>query len=258
MNGIRSIDDPVEAVGWVEQRSKAMALRKDEPALERDDPARALRLTSEERDWLSGFLVCRQVPDGTMPFEALDGFLTALVIGPTSAMASDYLPKIWGTADASVPAWDSEQQLRYFMSLLQKHWNAIAARGNAHAPHLPFMDHFGEEAPGQLWAEGFIAGVDLYEFAWAPLFENKRVSDTVPVIAALAKDGEPLPESMRAEIVNQLPDILHIIAAYWQNPSAFPSGPMRSAKTGRNEPCPCGSGKKYKKCCGGAQGPTIY
>ncbi len=26
--------------------------------------------------------------------------------------------------------------------------------------------------------------------------------------------------------------------------------PVRSEiKTGRNEPCPCGSGKKYKKCC---------
>ena len=25
--------------------------------------------------------------------------------------------------------------------------------------------------------------------------------------------------------------------------------PLRSSKTGRNEPCPCGSGKKYKKCC---------
>ncbi|MCX7843447.1 MAG: SEC-C metal-binding domain-containing protein, partial [Clostridia bacterium] len=24
-----------------------------------------------------------------------------------------------------------------------------------------------------------------------------------------------------------------------------------SNKVGRNEPCPCGSGKKYKKCCGG-------
>ena len=23
-----------------------------------------------------------------------------------------------------------------------------------------------------------------------------------------------------------------------------------SAKVGRNDPCPCGSGKKYKKCCG--------
>lgn len=26
--------------------------------------------------------------------------------------------------------------------------------------------------------------------------------------------------------------------------------PVRVAKIGRNEPCPCGSGKKYKKCCG--------
>jgi preprotein translocase subunit SecA len=25
---------------------------------------------------------------------------------------------------------------------------------------------------------------------------------------------------------------------------------VRGAKTGRNDPCPCGSGKKYKKCCG--------
>jgi SEC-C motif-containing protein len=26
--------------------------------------------------------------------------------------------------------------------------------------------------------------------------------------------------------------------------------PATSQKIGRNEPCPCGSGKKYKKCCG--------
>ena len=26
--------------------------------------------------------------------------------------------------------------------------------------------------------------------------------------------------------------------------------PARSGKVGRNDPCPCGSGKKYKKCCG--------
>ena len=26
--------------------------------------------------------------------------------------------------------------------------------------------------------------------------------------------------------------------------------PRRVQKVGRNEPCPCGSGKKYKKCCG--------
>ena len=25
---------------------------------------------------------------------------------------------------------------------------------------------------------------------------------------------------------------------------------VKENKVGRNEPCPCGSGKKYKKCCG--------
>jgi preprotein translocase subunit SecA len=35
--------------------------------------------------------------------------------------------------------------------------------------------------------------------------------------------------------------------------SAHTSEPRRNApKVGRNDPCPCGSGKKYKKCCGGA------
>ena len=28
------------------------------------------------------------------------------------------------------------------------------------------------------------------------------------------------------------------------------SAPVTSAKVGRNDPCPCGSGKKFKKCCG--------
>ncbi len=28
------------------------------------------------------------------------------------------------------------------------------------------------------------------------------------------------------------------------------SEPVRADKIGRNDPCPCGSGKKYKKCCG--------
>jgi preprotein translocase subunit SecA len=34
------------------------------------------------------------------------------------------------------------------------------------------------------------------------------------------------------------------------NGSATTNNPNSSAKTGRNDPCPCGSGKKYKKCHG--------
>ncbi len=29
-----------------------------------------------------------------------------------------------------------------------------------------------------------------------------------------------------------------------------PKPKIAEKKVGRNEPCPCGSGKKYKKCCG--------
>ncbi len=29
--------------------------------------------------------------------------------------------------------------------------------------------------------------------------------------------------------------------------------PVASPSVGRNDPCPCGSGKKYKKCCGRSQ-----
>ncbi len=29
-----------------------------------------------------------------------------------------------------------------------------------------------------------------------------------------------------------------------------PPKPVQSTKIGRNDPCLCGSGKKYKKCCG--------
>ena len=36
--------------------------------------------------------------------------------------------------------------------------------------------------------------------------------------------------------------------------------PIRRAapKTGRNEPCPCGSGKKFKRCCGSTPSGAVY
>jgi preprotein translocase subunit SecA len=35
-----------------------------------------------------------------------------------------------------------------------------------------------------------------------------------------------------------------------EQPAVVPA-PIRSGpKVGRNDPCPCGSGKKYKACCG--------
>ncbi len=35
-------------------------------------------------------------------------------------------------------------------------------------------------------------------------------------------------------------------------------GPKKGRKIGRNQPCPCGSGKKYKKCCGKPDAQIIH
>ena len=46
-------------------------------------------------------------------------------------------------------------------------------------------------------------------------------------------------EALRFDLLKQLADI---------KPSA--PQPEKQKKVGRNDPCPCGSGKKYKRCCG--------
>jgi preprotein translocase subunit SecA len=46
---------------------------------------------------------------------------------------------------------------------------------------------------------------------------------------------------------NIFPDLAPLDADEFSDIPAIPV--RRSAKIGRNDPCPCGSGKKYKKCC---------
>jgi preprotein translocase subunit SecA len=44
-----------------------------------------------------------------------------------------------------------------------------------------------------------------------------------------------------------------------EEPNQQPSSPRKrtEAKVGRNDPCPCGSGKKYKKCHGMPGAPPL-
>ena len=264
------IEDPTEAVAWVGHREE-MALawkadRRDKDGFpDEDDPAEAIHLTEREQNWLAGFLVSPQAPSRTMTFEMLDGLLTALVIGPAIVPPSQYMPAIWGTDDGSGPVWDSLEQLQYFMELLMKHWNAIAARRNADALHDPFILGLDEATAGSYWAQGFLAGVELAEAKWEPMVKDRRAAELLMSIWALDKDDpriteEKIKPKVRAEIIEDLPVILQVIAAYWRDPDRpLPrSEPVRSTKVGRNDPCPCGSGKKFKKCCGSGSTQTLH
>ena len=76
------------------------------------------------------------------------------------------------------------------------------------------------------------------------------VRDLVDYVDSYERLGGPLPVDL-AEHVESLRD-------EWARRynAGSRAGTRRSAKIGRNEPCPCASGKKYKKCCLGKPLPT--
>jgi preprotein translocase subunit SecA len=74
-------------------------------------------------------------------------------------------------------------------------------------------------------------------------------------LVAYKKEGHSLFQSLMANIQHDL-----VYTIYHANLVKKDSTPMAQAsrkeeaaagkKVGRNDPCPCGSGKKYKHCCG--------
>ena len=53
------------------------------------------------------------------------------------------------------------------------------------------------------------------------------------------------PDNAAGIVLDAIPDFIAAVRN-----ARNPIEPRRVHKTGRNEPCPCGSGKKFKKCCG--------
>jgi tetratricopeptide (TPR) repeat protein len=71
----------------------------------------------------------------------------------------------------------------------------------------------------------------------AVLEDHADGTDTVRTTTTLTFEGEGLP-------LDLLPDVLRAAT------TTAPAEPVPPAKVGRNAPCPCGSARKLKKCCG--------
>ena len=221
---------------------------------------------------LSDLLDQRAVPFKGLNLEALDGFLSALVVGPDPvAMPSEWTPIVWG---GKPPRWDSEAEAAEVQALLTGHWNMVAARvrhGDDDLPdHLAPLLWLPEEAEaehpdeldvGRDWALGFFTGVELREAQWDQwLDENEWIEQIFGLLDQIASGeilgedptAEPTPISYRErlEIVAGLPGMLADLHHH-RIDALTPREPIRKdAAPGRNDPCPCGSGKKYKACHG--------
>jgi hypothetical protein len=71
-----------------------------------------------------------------------------------------------------------------------------------------------------------------------------------------AKRNGPTPQPAQEPATNPQP--LSNQQGAKRNPAPYPEASARSPRVGRNSPCPCGSGKKYKRCCGVNAPPILY
>jgi uncharacterized protein len=220
-------------------------------------------LTDTELDQLSAILA-RFGDEHSMNLEQLDGFLAALICGPELVPPSKYLPKIWG--DQMV--FEDTSSAQVFMSLLMRHWNAVAFTLNSGEVYLPLLleDESGI-THGNDWANGFLRGMEFGKEDWAFLLEDEEHGGSLVAILALANEHNPDPKMRpyKGPISTELRETLITSAAaatmqvyryfkaqrFLHNPLGnMPTSHRTMPKIGRNDPCPCGSGKKFKQCCG--------
>ena len=188
----------------------------------------------------------------------LDGFLAALACAPDTIMPSTWMPAIWG-GEAWMPEWDSEQTFTQFSALVIKLYNGVNEdldRGVYGPLFLSGVDPHNELMNVDDWCDGFLRGLALWG-ELQPQQMQQLEACLYPIRHFCTEDGWAALSSMGAAEIQSLqesiqPSVQKLSRQLFRpnNPTANTTFIRTSAKVGRNDPCPCGSGKKYKKCCG--------
>jgi len=197
--------------------------------------------------------------EGVLDVSELDGLFTAVVSGPVTIMPSRWLPAVWGDFE---PTWESLEDYEAFVSILMRQMNGIAAmlmeEPEAFAPmYLERIWKGKTTVVVDEWCEGYMRGVGLAAEEWRA--GGQEVESLLAPIRAFTEESDWQAHDIADhEQVEDLRDSIapnvQAIHAYWlarRERTPGPTTPIRGAtrQIGRNDPCPCGSGKKYKKCC---------
>lgn len=232
----------------------------------------------------------RERHPNTPYLEYVDGWLTALICTRREITEDEWLPALFGCEAHELFASPAEQtrfmmnwlareaQLRAALEAPVERlddpralapavfdWRGmVAALTDAQRAEI-LRDDQPPLALGQSWAAGFMIAVDTFAEEWT-LPRDKEIArmmiDAVAAIKNLLPDDAGVP-ALNLYDENGAPSVSQarwdaygdaLWAVYDLYDFAQSMGPrvapVRSVKIGRNDPCPCGSGKKYKKCHG--------
>jgi len=216
-------------------------------------------LTDEMIQELDEFLMSDRSPEDSFLLPDLDGFLTGIVVGPDLVMPSEWVPVIWGHGE---PDFEDEEHAERILGIIMARYNEIIFQlDDEPGSFLPIFDSTPD---GRLlaadWVEGFMDAFSLRMDSWDPLLAGDRRYLMGPLMAFLTdKDGKSLAaeapeevEEILAASTETLPYVIKEIYDFWKARRGIANDNSKTVgkKVGRNEACPCGSGKKYKQCCG--------
>ncbi len=202
--------------------------------------------------------------DDVMLVSQLDGFLCGVAIGPELVSPATWLPHIWGGDGFDAAAHGVDQG--ELVSLATERYNTIV-RELSLDRYQPIyaIDERHDEVLWEIWIEGFAAAVQLSADAWKRIIEQDSESEAqsaalglMLLVARTMPDGFDDDPNMPADDIelaalerdapNLIPEMAGVL--YRAHAVAVPNVPVRRPSIGRNDPCPCGSGLKYKRCCG--------
>jgi uncharacterized protein len=224
------------------------------------------RLDMPEMELLERVLEERSEGAYNAPF--LHGMLTASVIGP-APLSLDFVvqtvlsrPESEGIGFDAFPEFASVEN--HIEELHRRIKEVFAEDPETYQlfVHMPGLAKGDDTPDPQTWCNGFVEGMAYRRDEWKLIFEASGGFEMVAPIMMTSDPEEwekkdvlnPFQALAPMELCEGLKIAVLAIHRFWHERIANP-GPMhRAPKISRNAPCPCGSGKKYKNCCGKSAG----
>ncbi|MBP7581368.1 MAG: YecA family protein [Vogesella sp.] len=193
----------------------------------------------------------------TMRPDEVQGFFTALACGPDRLGVDEWLDDVLGDA----PAFESAETEAEIRALLQKFYDSVAAAlAEGELPELVLYSADDSDEPDfRPWCNAYMYALDVVPTDWFEAADDEGFEELLMPVMALggmfdAEEGEaPLMQFSASELESfkgELDDAVVAVHNYWRAKEAAPVTVRNDGKVGRNDPCTCGSGKKYKACCG--------
>jgi uncharacterized protein len=250
--------------------------------MEQEDDDDYVPMTPADYDRLAQILASFPSTDA-MTLEELDGYFCALACSPDVVPSEESMPLLWGSVGDDDELFPDVEAAAHFFGMINRHYQGLVLRLEAEEEFEPMLlpDESGK-VTGSAWAWGFVLGMRFHPEAWNELVDDEEQNVALAPILLLAQERDPDPDPELPPLEPIAPEEREILVQalsaaapavydyFWEarqgdwepdeeDGAAEDGGPLyelqtpyrrETPKVGRNDPCPCGSGKKYKRCCG--------